>query len=49
MDGRATQELSTALKRRFPFAAILLLESAPQESFTDANENLSHLLPHLPG
>jgi hypothetical protein len=29
--------------RRFRFAAIHLLESAPQESFTGAHEDLPHL------
>jgi hypothetical protein len=37
------------LKCQFPFAAIHLLESAPQESFTSAYEDLSHLPAYLSG
>jgi hypothetical protein len=36
-------QASSALKRRFPIAAKHLVQSAPQESFTGAHEDLPRL------
>ena len=46
---QSVQGLHPVPERQFPFAAILLLEIAPQESFTGAHENLPRMPKNLPG
>jgi hypothetical protein len=49
MDGSLPKKNAPSFIRRFPFAATHLLESAPQECFTGAYEDLPHLPAYLPG